>query len=83
MVRDVTEVIELLADVAKKENVYSVKKEEKKIEKKLNSYHVDYIQMCALDNLIQSYMESNEENKYENKKSMNRKRYKTCIIIQK
>ena len=36
----------------KKDNTCSAQKEKKKIEKKLDPYHADHIQMSALDNLI-------------------------------
>ena len=46
----------------------------KKIENKLDLFHIDHTQMSALDNLIQTSIESDEENQYDNdNKSMNRK----------
>ena len=68
MVGDVTEVTKFLTDAVQKDNACSVKKEQKKIEKKLNPCHVDHVQMSELDNLIQSYVESDEENQHENDK---------------
>ena len=44
MVRDVAEVTKLLTEVTKKDNAYSAQKETKKIEKKVDPYHVDYAQ---------------------------------------
>ena len=62
MIGDVIEVIKLLTNVVKEENTYSVIKEQNKIEKKLNLYHIDNILMHTLDNLITLFIKSNEEN---------------------
>ena len=62
MVGDAAEVTKLSTNIIKKDNVCSAQKETKKIEKKLDPYHIDHIQMSALDNVVQSYTESNEEN---------------------
>ena len=86
IVRDVTEVTKLLIDITKKDNACYVEKEQKKIEKKLNPYHIDHIQISALDNVIESHAESDEENQHENnKKSINKikedtKRASVCTI---
>ena len=81
MIRDMIEVIELLTNVTKEENTYSVIKEEKKMEKKLNSYHIDNISMHILDNVIQLFAESNEQNKHGNdKESINRTKEDTKSI---
>ena len=62
MIGDVTEVTKLLTNITIEENTYFVIKEQKKLEKKLNLYHIDDILMHILDNVIQSFIESNEEN---------------------
>ena len=62
MIRDMIEVTKLLTNIVKEENMYSVIKEQKKIEKKLNPYHIDNVLMRTLDNVIQLFIESNKKN---------------------
>ena len=52
MIGDVIEVTKSLTNIVKEENTYSVIKEQNKIEKKLNLYHIDNIPMRTLDNMI-------------------------------
>ena len=52
MIGDVIEVTKLLTNVMKEQNTCSVIKEQKKIEKKLNQYHIDNVPMHTLDNVI-------------------------------
>ena len=86
MIGDVIEVTKLLTNVMKEQNTCSVIKEQKKIEKKLNQYHIDNVLMQILDNVIQSLIESNEEYQHRNdKESMNRTKEDTkstseCMI---
>ena len=52
MVGDVAEVTTLLTHIVNNNNTYSEQKEIKWIEKTLDPYHVDHIQISALDNVI-------------------------------
>ena len=81
MIGDVTEVTKLLTYIMKEENIFSVIKEQKKIEKKLNPYHIDNVLMHTLDNVIQPFIESNEENQHgNNKESIDRTKEDTKRI---
>ena len=81
MAGDMTEITTFLTEVAK-DNACTVKNEQKKIAKKVNSYHIDHIQMNTLDNLMQSGAECDKEIQYTNnekKHECRNRRHNPCV----
>ena len=79
MVGDITEENQLLSKAVK--NACAKKKETKNIEKDVQSYHVESIEMSALNETIHSYVKSDvSDNQHEKEENMLNKRLKNKDI---